>query len=127
MSRRTPKAPGPDLFTFEAAQAAPPSKKAEGKDPPILPSYVAGSLARLSDDDLERLLVAVNEEAERRKLPGLQRVDSPKQKAPRKARSGTASSTGAISTAKANLVRAAFGAGVKPNAIARQFGLSSAG
>jgi hypothetical protein len=94
--------------------------------PPILLGDIAGSIARLSNDDFERLLTAVKEEAKRRKLPGLPRVDSPKQKASRNAPSGTASSTGAISTAKANLVRAAFRAGVKPNAIARQFGLSYA-
>ena len=44
---------------------------------------------------------------------------------PRKVRSerATERSTSAISAGKANLVRAAFRAGVKPNAIARQFGL----
>jgi hypothetical protein len=43
---------------------------------------------------------------------------------PRKVRSerATERSTSAISAGKANLVRAAFRAGVKPNAIARQFG-----
>ena len=92
----------------------------------MLPSNLAGSLAHLSNDEFERLLAAVKEEAKRRKLPGLQRVDSPKQKASRNAPSGTASSTGTISAAKANVVRAAFRAGVKPNAIARQFGLSFA-
>ena len=68
----------------------------------------------------------MNEEAKRRRMFGLQRVDSPKQKGPRNARTGTASSTGAISAAKANVVRAAFRAGVKPNAIAHQSGLSYA-
>ena len=126
MSRRISKATGPDLFNFEVSEPAAPSKPAKAKHPPILPRDIAGSLARLSNDDFERLRTAVNEEAKRRRMFGLQRVDSPKQKGPRNARTGTASSTGAISAAKANVVRAAFRAGVKPNAIARRFGLSYA-
>jgi hypothetical protein len=125
MPRCTSQTTGPDLFDWSVKPAA-PSKSAEANRPPMLPSNLAGSLAHLSNDDFERLLAAVKEEAKRRKLPGLQRVDSPKQKASRNAPSGTASSTGTISAAKANVVRAAFRAGVKPNAIARQFGLSFA-
>jgi hypothetical protein len=90
MSRRIS---GPDLFDFEVSEPAAPSKPAEAKHPPILPRDIAGSLARLSNDDFERLLTVVNEEAKRRRMFGLQRVDSPKQKGPRNARSGTASST----------------------------------
>jgi hypothetical protein len=124
MSRRASQATGPDLFDWSVKPAA-PSESAQAMPPPILPSDLARSLAHLTDPDFERLLVAVNEEAKRRGMAEAGDKDGPKPKGPRKVRSerATERSTSAISAAKANLVRAAFRAGVKPNAIARQFGL----
>jgi hypothetical protein len=123
MPRCTSQTTGPDLFDWSVKPAA-PSKSAEANRPPILPSNLAGSLAHLTDSDIERLVVAVNEEANRRGVAEARNEQSPRSKDARKLRSARA--TGAISAAKANLVRAAFRAGVKPNAIARQFGLSFA-
>ena len=120
MSRRTSKVTGPDLFYFGASQAA-PSEFAHAMPPPVLPSDLARRLAHLTDPDSERLLVAVNEEAKRRGMAEAGDEDGPKPKGPRKVRRER--STSAVSAAKANLVRAAFRAGVKPTAIARQFGL----
>jgi hypothetical protein len=111
---------GPDLFDWSVKPAA-PSKSAEAKRPPILPSNLAGSLAHLTDSDFERLVVAVTEEAKRRGAAEARNEEGPRHKGLRKVRSARA--TGAIAAAKANLVRAAFRAGVKPNTIARQFGL----
>jgi DNA invertase Pin-like site-specific DNA recombinase len=85
----------------------------------LLPEDLLGSLAILSEQDFERLRGAVAEEAARR---GRRLNPAPALKE-RKARSPA---TDSVTTAKANLVRAAFKAGVKPLAIARQFGLSQA-
>jgi hypothetical protein len=83
------------------------------------------SLAILSDDEFARLHAGVTAEAIRR-----ENVRSPK---PTQAAVAHASNSpkskpasGSLSTAKANLVRAAIKAGVKPSAIARQFGVSKA-
>jgi hypothetical protein len=77
----------------------------------------------LDDAEIDALLAAVTTEAERRgRLPPSPAKDKPaadaKPQAPVK--DGLAS----LTTSKLNAVRAAFKAGVKPSAIARQFGIS---
>jgi hypothetical protein len=105
----------PDLFNSpamdehvrsEAPAAAPPVR-------PLLPCDLEASLQILSEAEFERLLTAVNGEASRRGKP---EPTSPRKPNP----------PASIPSGKANAVRAAFKAGVKPSAIARQFGLSQA-
>lgn len=100
-----------------------------------LPSDLAGSLRRLDDGQLDRLMRAVADEARRRGRP----VDAggvcPPAPAPDKA-SGLPAATAAIGKTKKRagsippgqekVIRAAFEAGVKPGTIARQFRLSRA-
>ncbi len=93
----------------------------------LLPDNLEASLVVLSDREFNRLLQAVEREAvrrgrhERRSTPSEAPVEKAK---PRRA----ARSAGhpPLTATQANLVRAAFKAGVKPTAIARQFGFSQA-
>jgi DNA-binding NarL/FixJ family response regulator len=81
----------------------------------------------LDDAEIDALLAAVTTEAERRgRLP-----PSPvKEKSAAHAKPLTRQAptdenrAGSLTTGKLNAVRAAFKAGVKPSAIARQFGIS---
>jgi len=83
----------------------------------LLPKDLAGALKRLDDIEVDALLAAVTSEAERRgRLP---RASA--SRAPRLEDAG-----GSLTKSKLNAVRAAFKAGVKPSAIARQFGISQA-
>ena len=83
--------------------------------PVLLPSDLDSSLALLDDREFGRLL---EEEARRHRNKSLgDAAEAP-------TRSKRSSDT--VTPAKANLVRAAMKAGVKPSAIARQFGLSNA-
>jgi len=109
----------PDLFNAmddpvrsEAPAAASPR--------PLLPSDLEASLQILSAAEFERLFTAVNGEASRR------RKSEPTSERPRGLRPRKPNPPAGIPSGKANAVRAAFKAGVKPSAIARQFGLSQA-
>ena len=97
-----------------------------------LPSDLAGSLRRLDDGQLGRLLRAASQEARRRGCPQ-EEVPGPSpapaaaeaRRAPpatRRSKKGPVSMT----PGQEKLVRAAFAAGVKPAAIARQLRLSRA-
>jgi hypothetical protein len=117
MSRR-PNDRRADLF----GDVAPPRGVAEGHTRArgaLLPEDLVGSLAILSEQEFERLRGAVVKEAARR---GQQISPDPASKE-RERRTPTPDG---VTTARANLVRAAFKAGLKPLAIARQFGLSQA-
>ena len=88
----------------------------------LLPKDLAGSLRRLDDGEIDTLLAAVAAEAERRgRLPKPQPRAAEKPVGPRTAVEEVA---GGLTKGKLNAVRAAFKAGVKPSAIARQFGIS---
>lgn len=141
----------PDLFVSTASQPVrAPAPKATIKPPEVaapsrqmLPKDLPGALKWLEDGEIDTLLAAVSEEAKRRgmlppeaktaKAP--EPVESARQvdkidnagKTTRHAppRSGS-SSSGVLTAARANAVRAAFVAGVKPSAIARQFGIPQA-
>jgi hypothetical protein len=82
---------------------------------------LAGSLKRLDDSEIDALLSAVTAEAGRRNRlpsnPAKQRIAQPRQ-----ASAGDAA--GSLTKGQLNAVRAAFKAGVRPSAIARQFGIS---
>ncbi len=125
MPRHRRVAQSPDLFEVEIsttrAPPAPPS-------PVLLPSNLEASLAVLKDAEFDRLLRAIEREAVRRGRRGLTPVNwepLPRAKGPRQS-GRTAAPTRGVTATQANLVRAALKAGVKPAAIARQFGLSQA-
>ena len=77
---------------------------------------MAGALKHLDDAELDALLVAVTTEAERRG-----RLRPTKGKAPK---TRQVEDESRLTSGQQNAVRAAFKAGVKPSAIARQFRIS---
>lgn len=110
-----PNAPG------DAADAPLP-----GRRPPLLPKNLEATLRHLDADELVRLLTATIAEHERR---GLSRFATeqpePGREDVRKEEPATAPpGIEGLTQAQVNLVRTAFKAGVKPSAIARQFGIS---
>jgi DNA-binding NarL/FixJ family response regulator len=90
-----------------------------------LPEDLAGALKHLDETEIDTLLAAVTAEAKRR---GRVPRTAAERLAPntRRQRSHAAGEEGAgsLTTGKLNAVVAAFKAGVKPSAIARQFGIS---
>ena len=84
-----------------------------------LPRNLPSALSHLDDDQLERLPGAVNDELERRgnKASTQQTIE---QKRP------TKQGAPPLAFGKLNAIRAAFKAGVKPSAIAKQFGVLQA-
>jgi len=82
----------------------------------LLPKDLAGSLRRLSDNEIDTLLAAVTTEAGRRGRLGKSESKSEPQV--------KSTELAGFTKGKLNAVRAAFKAGVKPSAIARQFGIS---
>jgi DNA invertase Pin-like site-specific DNA recombinase len=68
----------------------------------------------LDDVEFDALLAAVTTEAERRG----------RKRKPQRRQEAAEDGAGSLTTGKLNAVRAAFKAGVKPSAIARQFGIS---
>jgi hypothetical protein len=87
-----------------------------------LPQDLAGALKRLDDEEIGALLAAVTTEAKRR---GRRPLEKPAADAkPQRRRETGEDGVGSLTTGKLNAVRAAFKAGVKPSAIAKQFGIS---
>jgi hypothetical protein len=135
MPTRRQKETTPDLFSASTTIAPPTSKSVpEGKSDlvkqpmprHILPKDLAGSLTRLDDAEFESLLAAVTEEAKRRNLlPSSPTRDHVAARAmPRPHRAPTEGGAHSLTKGQLNAVRAAFKAGVRPSAIARQFGIS---
>jgi hypothetical protein len=92
----------------------------------FLPNDLAGALRRLDDVEIDALLAAVTAEAEHR---GRRPPDPAKEKptadaTPRRRQGAYEDGASALTIGKLNAVRDAFKAGVKPSAIARQFGIS---
>jgi hypothetical protein len=132
MRRRNRDPTRPDLFEIAAASKTPVAEMQTARAAPpsvLLPSDLKASLAILNDEDFELLLAEVMTEAARRgdrfKAPDAPRNTTSSAKRPPKD-DPKLPSTDSIPKAKANLVRAAFKAGVKAPAIARQFGISQA-
>ena len=92
----------------------------------FLPKDLAGALKRLDDVEIDALLAAVTTEAERRgRRPPSPAKEKPVADAkPQRRQEAAEDGAGSLTTGKLNAVRAAFKAGVKPSAIARQFGIS---
>ena len=135
MPTRRPAETTPDLFSTPIVTAAGPSAVPKGKAGPdslasqrrhFLPEDLAGALKRLDDVEIDALLAAVTAEAVRR---GRRPPDPAKEKRVTDGKSqrrqeASEDGVGSLTTGKLNAVRAAFKAGVKPSAIARQFGIS---
>jgi hypothetical protein len=136
MPTRRPAATTPDLFLAPpTVTAAAPSAVPKGKAGPdsltsqrrhFLPEDLAGALKRLDDVEIDALLAAVTTEAERRgrRLPGPAKEKPVADAKPERHQEAAQDGAGPLTTGKLNAVRAAFKAGVKPSAIARQFGIS---
>ena len=125
MPPRAPTSKSRDLFDFAAEKPPATFERAAEQHASILPTDLSTSLAALPDQELERLLTAVTQEANRRGKEAKSETPTRQSNArlrPITERTRTHSTT--ITAGKANLVRAAFQAGVKPRSIARQFGLS---
>jgi hypothetical protein len=121
----------PDLFSTHAPAKASepptaPQERAAAQPRHFLPKDLAGALKQLGDPEIDALLSAVTTEAERRGRLSAQPLKekfaaaakTQAQQAPNEAVAGS------LTTGKLNAVRAAFKAGVRPSAIARQFGIS---
>ena len=135
MPTRRPAETTPDLFSaLPTVTAAGPSAVPKGKAGPdslasqqrhFLPTDLAGALKRLDDVEIDALLVAVTTEAERRgRRPPSPAKEKPVANARPQRRQTAEYGGGSLTTGKLNAVRAAFRAGVKLSAIARQFGIS---
>jgi hypothetical protein len=91
----------------------------------FLPKDLAGALKRLDETEIDTLLAAVTAEAERRgRLTPRPTAEKPAPDTKRQRSHAPAEDGACLTTGKLNAVRAAFKAGVKPSAIARQFGIS---
>src|SRR6476661_3982677 len=135
MPTRRPADTTPDLFSaLPTVTAAGASAFPKGKAGPdglasqqrhFLPNDLAGALKRLDDVEIDALLATVSTEAERR---GRGPLSPAKQKPvadakPQRRQEAGEGGAGSLTISKLNAVRAAFKAGVKPSAIARQFGI----
>ena len=134
MPARRPAKTTPDLFSAlpivtTAGPSAVPKSKAgpdsrASRQRHFLPEDLAGALKRLDDVEIDALLAAVTIEAERRgRRPPSPAKEKPMVK-PQRRQEVAEDGAGSLTTGKLNAVRAAFKAGVKPPAIARQFGIS---
>jgi hypothetical protein len=110
----------PDLFSVAPAKrdASPGNLNRDNPAPHprhLLPKDLVGALKHLDDAELDTLLAAVTAETERRRLRP-SRGKAPKTRQPK--------GNSRLTSGQLNAVRAAFKAGVKPSAIARQFRIS---
>lgn len=131
MPTRRPTDTTPDLFSAKPTARAPESGEAESgnlasQPRHFLPKDLAGALKRLDETEIDTLLAAVTAEAERRgRLTPRPAAEKPAPDTKRQRNHAPAEDgAGLLTTGKLNAVRAAFKAGVKPSAIARQFGIS---
>ena len=135
-TRRRPPHPLPDLLDGAARNAAPRSSAPASRHLPVgylLPSDLDTALRHLTDNEIKRLGDAVVTELDRRGF-GMPMPPAPRfstapgtksPKAPAKSRVPPPAKV-PMTAAKANAIKAALMAGLKPNAIARQFGVSLA-
>lgn len=129
MPRDSSDANNPDLFEEVPRPREPHSAKLAKRAVPkvILPTDLEASLALLSDADLERLGAALAQELARRGAAPPPETMAPTSSGPERRSPKAAQVTGpAVAAGKANAIRAAFQAGLKPAAIARQFGVPQA-
>jgi hypothetical protein len=124
MPPRAPISKSPDLFGFGSGETTRHFRESSRATCQHLPTDLSTSLAALPDQELERLLTAVTQEANRRGKEVKSETPTPRRKALTRQIKGPTRADDKITAGKANLVRAAFQAGVEPRSIARQFGLT---
>jgi hypothetical protein len=130
MPRRRPKDPTLDLFatpaTARTTDRSDDAQSAASQPRHLLPKDLAGALARMGDAEIDSLLKAVTTEARRRGRLAPHQPGEETSADARSHRGRVTADAGAalLTTGKLNAVRAAFKAGVRPSAIARQFGIS---
>jgi hypothetical protein len=138
MPARRTQGPLPDLFTtaadtqspLQAELVAPKVELAPAAEPAsprhLLPKDLPGALKHLNDSELDALLEATIDELKRRdQLPSrLMKETSPPHTTSHPREPAADDAPGSLTKGRLNAVRAAFKAGVKPSAIARQFGIS---
>src|SRR6476620_6147236 len=126
MPTRRPAETTPDLFSVPAVPKDNAGPGMASQQRHFLPEDLARALKRLDDVEIDALLAAVTTEAVRRgRRPPAPAKEKPVADAKTQRRQEAAEDgAGLLTTCKLNAVRAAFKAGVKPSAIARQFGIS---
>ena len=108
-----------------AAPSAPGSHRPSTNGRLALPADLGRSLRLLDDDALDRLVKAAIEEARRRGHDVTQdSVDENRQSKRPQTKSGPSDQTGGVTPGQERLILAAYEAGLKPAAIAREFRLS---
>ncbi len=129
-SRQPPTDPVPDLFAGARDEGAVP------RAPPsipltVLPADLPAALTRLPESDLKRLEEALAVELRRRNLSTPPAAGSAPARGHSRSKRKVIETVGreandgpVLSPGKLNAIRAAVKAGVKPTAIARQFGVS---
>ena len=110
----------PDLFTLPERNTQPVPLHSR---PVLLPDDLVSSLRQLADPELKRLQAAVVNEVARRGLPA--RASDLSDQRERRGRTAAAlkPASPGVTAGKANAIRAALRAGLKPATIARQFGV----
>lgn len=116
----TPSAPG----SAPVLRANPDPNDVASQPHYLLPKDLAAALKRLSDHEVDALLAAATVEARRRDRPQQSQTQETAIGPKTPHRRLHVQDAGTLTTGKLNAVRAAFKAGVKPSAIARQFGIS---
>jgi len=129
-SSRKSKLEGPDLFKFAAVRgeerrlpepAAERAETAAATDPAAMAGQLLAGLDKLPDSDLLGLVSALVAETERRELMPVRTADEPAPKSGVRLKPSSASAgksvTASIPTSKANAIRVALEAGVKPGAV----------
>lgn len=128
----------PDLFAAKVTKTSPPVDQKAEAEPTVapaptrymLPKDLPSALRRLSDGEIDTLLTAATDEAKRRRPEPPSNRNTAKSPAPanpmrtRRSQKPVGDPAASLALGKANAVRAAFMAGVKPSTIARQFGIS---
>jgi hypothetical protein len=122
----------PDLFSTEVLRTASPPQvsatkmRADGvSQRHVLPKDLPNAVEHLSDKELDLLITASIEEAKRRGRLPTSIQSNPNDKRKRSLSTDKVDeATISLARGQANVVRAAFNAGVTPSRIARQFGIS---
>jgi len=93
---------------------------------PVKVAALLARMKRLDDVEIYALFAAVTTEVERRGRlpPSPEKVKSVADAKPQRRKAAAEDSAGLLTTGKLNALRAAFKAGVKPSAIAKQFGIT---